>query len=107
MPTARFQGADMTCQVIVELRARRDSLDRLRRWMREKLPDTRAYDGCVSVYVVQDQDEPTAILLLEQFVTRSHYESYLQWRTASGAVEELVTMLEGEPSFRYCDYFGV
>jgi len=97
----------MTCQVILEFKVKKDSIEKLRSWMRERLPDTRGYDGCISLDVTQNQDEPTSFAIIEQWDSRQHHKTYLQWRTESGSIADLVSMMDGEPSFRFFDYFGV
>ncbi|MBI2802335.1 MAG: antibiotic biosynthesis monooxygenase [Gammaproteobacteria bacterium] len=97
----------MTCQVILDIRVKKDSVEDLRAWMRKILPDTRAFDGCISIYLVQNQDDPTAFAVIEQWESRAQYEKYLAWRTETGDVTDLVAMLDGEPSFRFFNYFGV
>lgn len=39
----------MTCQVILEFKAKKDAIDGIRSFLREILPDTRGYDGCVGL----------------------------------------------------------
>ncbi|HCU88467.1 MAG TPA: antibiotic biosynthesis monooxygenase [Gammaproteobacteria bacterium] len=97
----------MTCQVILDIRVKEALLEDFRSWMRRTLPETRAYDGCNNLYIVQNQDDPLALVVIEQWDTRLKYEKYLAWRTETGVVDELVAMLDGEPTFRFFDYFGV
>ena len=97
----------MTCQVILDIRVKEKSLEDLRSWMHRTLPETRGYDGCNNLYIVQNQDDPLALAVIEQWETRQKYEKYLTWRTETGVVDELVAMLDGEPTFRFFDYFGV
>jgi len=65
------------------------------------------FDGCLSVVVVQNQDDLGSIILLEKFATREHYERYLQWRTDSGTVAQLVAVIDGPISVRFCNFSGV
>jgi quinol monooxygenase YgiN len=97
----------MTCQVILEFYVKDHAIEDLRAWLQRILPDTRGFEGCVNIAVTQNQDDPTAIAVVEQWVTRQHYEKYLQWRTDTGSLGELVAMMSGEPTFRFFDYFGV
>lgn len=97
----------MTCQVILEFRVKEDSVEKLRAWMKEILRDTRGYKGCNNLYLIQNQDDPYGIMVVEQWETRSHFENYLQWRTDAGVLKDLVDMTDGEASFRFFDYFGV
>lgn len=97
----------MTCYVTLEFKVKNESAEELPIFLRKILPDTRGYDGCVSINVVQNQDEPTEFAVLEQWNTRQHYEDYLNWRTETGVLDELLIMVEGEPSIRFFDYLGV
>ena len=97
----------MTCQVILELKAKPHCIEDVRTWLRGVLPDTRGFDGCVTLHVVQNQDDPTVIVIVEQWVTRQHYEKYLAWRTARGDMVAFGAMMEGEPKIRFFDYFRV
>ena len=97
----------MTCQVILEFRVKQDCMERFQAWIRKILPDTRGYEGCVGLSVTQDQDDESAIAIIEQWNTRQHYEKYLQWRTDTGALSDLEEMIDGEPSFRFFNYLGL
>ncbi len=97
----------MSCQVILEFNVKNESIEAARSWLKRILPDTRSFDGCISIAVVQNQDDPTGLVVLEQWNSRQHYERYLQWRTETGVLNELVSMLAGEPKFRFLDHFGV
>lgn len=97
----------MTCQVILEFKAKKDSIEGIRSFLREILPDTRGYEGCVGLNITQNQDDPTAFAVVEQWDTRKKYEAYLQWRVDSGVMNKLAEMMDGEPSIRFFNYFGV
>jgi quinol monooxygenase YgiN len=92
---------------MLEFRVKEDSVEKLRSWFREILPDTRGFEGCMTLHVIQNQDDPTNIVVVEQWASRQHYEKYIQWRTERGEVDTFVGMMDGEPSFRFFDYFGV
>jgi len=97
----------MTCQVILEFKAKADEIENIRNYMREILPDTRSYDGCVGLNITQNMDEPTSFAVIEQWDTRQQYETYLQWRTDTGVLGKLAEKMDGEPSIRFFNYFGV
>ena len=97
----------MACQVILEFQVKDDCIEKLRSWLKEVLPDTRGYEGCISISVIQNQDSPTSIAVVEQWESREHYENYLQWRSETGILNAMVDMMVGEPSFRFFDYFRV
>ncbi len=52
-------------------------------------------------------DDPTDFVIVEQWDTRQHYETYLQWRTDTGVLGNIAEKLDGEPSIRSFIYFGV
>ena len=61
------------------------------------LPDTRSYDGCISVTPHRDLDDAARILLIEEWESREKYLAYLQWRVETGLIEAIGPMLAGEP----------
>lgn len=61
------------------------------------LPDTRAYDGCISVTTHRDLDDASKVLLIEEWETREHQLKYLQWRAETGLLEAIGPLLAGEP----------
>jgi quinol monooxygenase YgiN len=71
--------------------------------LKELLPDTRAYDGCRSVDVYQDQDNPGLIYLVENRESKAHQQKYQAWRDETGIAETVGPFLAGEPKFNYFD----
>ena len=67
------------------------------------LPDTRAYDGCISIDVYQNMDAPETIVLVEKWESRAHQEKYMGWRSETGVVDKIVSQIDGAPSIRYFD----
>jgi quinol monooxygenase YgiN len=96
----------MACQVFLEFRIKDGCHDELKEKFKQLLPDTRDYDGCVYLYFIQDQDDPSKIVIVELWDTRAHYEKYLQWRTDRGDMEVLGAMME-DASWRFFDNWGV
>ena len=56
--------------------------------------------------MIQDQEDPAKIIVVEVWETKEQYDKYLEWRTERGDMEVLGTMLEN-PSWRFCDFWGV
>tara|TARA_B100000809_G_scaffold252972_1_gene288358 strand:- start:660 stop:953 length:294 start_codon:yes stop_codon:yes gene_type:complete len=65
------------------------------------LPDTRAYDGCQSVDVYQDQGDSGLIYLVEDWKSKAHQQRYQAWRDETGIAETVGPFLAGEPRFNY------
>lgn len=54
----------------------------------------------------QDQDDPNAFLIWEQWATRPNYEAYLAWREETGVLKGFVDLLAGPPTFTFYDFVG-
>ena len=97
----------MTCLVHIEFRAKQEFVDKLLVWLREILPDTRCREGCVSVSVTRNQDDPLNFAFIELWDTRQHYERYFAWRQEQGVLDQLAGMVDGQANFRYFDIVGL
>ncbi len=93
----------MTCTVLLELQVQADKVDTLKGVFKDILGDTRAYDGCIGVEVVDNQDDRSNMVLVEKWESRAKYEKYLGWREETGALEQLGSLLAAPPSIRYFD----
>jgi len=96
----------MACQVLLEFKIADGCHDRLREKIVEILPDTRNFDGCISINFTRDQEDPSKMIVVELWDTRNHYEDYLDWRTVRGDMDMLGEMMK-EPSWRFLDLWGV
>ena len=80
--------------VIVSFPAKSDTLEDLKNSMKEALPDTRSYEGCISVDTYIDESTNT-IHLIEDWETLDHQAKYLNWRVETGLLTALDPLLEG------------
>lgn len=96
----------MACQVLLEFRIKDGCHDRLKQTFKDIVADTRDYDGCITLHMIQDQTDPSQIIIVELWETKAHYDRYLQWRTERGDMDTLGEMLEN-PSWRFFDFWGV
>ena len=92
--------------VVVEIRAKKDTGNSLVSIFKKVLPLTRESDGIISIELFQNQDDPDALIFIERWETRDHYEKYLAERTEAGALETLAELIEGELNIRYFDQTG-
>ncbi|MFT3661437.1 MAG: antibiotic biosynthesis monooxygenase family protein [Gordonia sp. (in: high G+C Gram-positive bacteria)] len=97
----------MTCQAVLAITAKEGKYDELREWLVKILPDTRGFQGCVSVEFYRNQDDPQDLVILEKWNSRADYEAYLAWRTEEGILGELGEFIDGELTVRYFDPMGV
>ena len=78
--------------VIVSFPAKTESLDLLKQSMKDALPDTRAYPGCISVDTYLEESTNT-IHLIEDWETLEHQKQYLNWRVETGLLDVLEPLL--------------
>ena len=64
---------------------------------------TRAFEGCESVEVYTDADNPDTIVLWEKFATRADHEAYLGWRIETGLLDALGSILASDLQVTYLD----
>jgi quinol monooxygenase YgiN len=67
------------------------------------LADTRAFEGCENVEVYTDADDPDRIVLWEKWTTREDQEAYLAWRTETGMMEMIASMMAEPPRFMHLE----
>ncbi len=71
--------------------------------LKSALVDTRAFDGCESIEVYVDADEPDTVILWEKFATRADHEAYLAWRVETGLLDMLAPILAEDLKITYLD----
>jgi len=93
----------MAVTVLLEVQTQDGKANDLLDVLKQILPDTRNYEGFMDIYVIQNQDSPNDITLVEEWESKPHYEKYLQWRTETGDFDKLGSFLTGPPSIKYFD----
>lgn len=86
----------MTVTVLLDIHVATASLASAPSMLREILAGTRAFDGCLSVEVLVDNDDPGHLVLLERWASLEHDAAYRAWRAGAGATE-LGSILAGPP----------
>lgn len=97
----------MSIRVFVELKVKEEKAEGVRPLFSGLLHETRGRDGNEGVTVYSDQDEPTTIILIEQWASRSLYEEYNRWRAERGDLAKLAELLCEPPRRRFFDFVGV
>ena len=80
--------------VIVSFPAKPETLETLKEAMRKALPDTRTFEGCISVNTFIEESTNT-IHLIEDWETLGHQTAYLNWRIENGLLGDLDPLLDG------------
>lgn len=97
----------MACYVMLEFTARPGTGPAMLEALRQALPDTRSREGCRSLDVTVNQDDPDNILLVMSWESRRHYQVYRAWREANGDVQRFADATVGGLSTRFFDVTGV
>jgi quinol monooxygenase YgiN len=82
---------------ILELRIKPDSVDEGLEVVHRILGETRAFDGCLGVTVIQDATDPAHLVAIEEWESLEKDAAYREWRAGDGAMPDLAALLAGAP----------
>ena len=97
----------MSVTVFLELDLKPENVNDLKSFMRDELHYTRGFDGCNSITIQKNQDDPSNLVFVENWDSKEQFENYLGWRTERGDVEKMGAWLAVPPSIRYFNNIGV
>jgi quinol monooxygenase YgiN len=66
----------MTCYVMLEFTAKKATGPTLLEGLRTALPVTRSKDGCQSLELTVNQDNPDNMIIVMRWQSRRHYDTY-------------------------------
>ena len=78
-----------------------DKIADMKAYLAQVYPGTRNYDGCLGIDVHFNVENPGNMVMVGQWESRGHHEKYIQWRTETGVIDKVASMLTGPPSTRY------
>ena len=93
----------MAVCAILEMKANPGTGNDLVAAFKSTLPETRAFDGCVRIDMLQDSEDADRLVLVEVWETRAHHEKYLAWRREKGDIERRAGSFAERPSINYFD----
>ncbi len=93
----------MSVIVIVNLSAKDESLEELKKYFKEILPDTRSFEGCQGVQLYENKESPTKLTVHSKWASEEVQKKYGVWRMESGAVDKLTSMLSEPMSMQFYD----
>jgi len=93
----------MSVLVILELKLKPESVNTLKEMLPAILPDTRSFAGCQDITFYSNQDDPQVFVAAERWESKDAYQKYLAWRTETGVMAKLGSLLTAPPSIRYFD----
>lgn len=92
----------MPITVLARLQAKPDQVDELLAVLGRNLHDTRGFQGCCGLQVVQDVDDPTVVTLIEEWDARADHQAYMAWRGEQGVLRaEMGPLLAAAPAVSY------
>ncbi len=91
----------MSIMIIVQANIRPESIKDIKLYLAEILPETRKFDGCKYIDVYFDLDVPNKMILVEEWSSREHYKKYHQWRTETGVIDKIRSMIDGSADISF------
>lgn len=91
----------MSILVIVETQIKSEEVSNMKSYLAELLPDTRKFDGCKSIDVYSNTEDKNNMVLVEEWVSPSHYKKYHAWRTETGVIDNIRSMIDGAARIRF------
>lgn len=88
----------MPSTALLEVRLKPDMVDEGLKVVHEVLEETRAFDGCLGVTVIQDSSDPAHLVAIEEWESLEKDAAYREWRAGEGAATALAPLLAGPPS---------
>ena len=89
----------MSHTVLVELTCIRGTDPEYLETILPMLEDTRGFEGCDSVEVYTQEDNPDVVFLWEKWAARELQEAYLTWRIETGMLAAMDWFMAEEPQF--------
>lgn len=91
----------MPVTVLAQLKTKPGLVEDVLHGLKELLPETRAFAGCLGIHIVRDLDDPDSFALIEEWEERANHEAYLAWRTEEGTLAGMMDVLAEPPRFTY------
>ena len=96
--TRQERRSALATTAILELQIKPDSVDEGLEVVHRILEETRAFDGCLGVTVIQDAADPAHLVAIEEWESFEKDAAYREWRAGDGAMPDLAALLAGPPS---------
>lgn len=78
-----------------------ESVDELKKYFKEILPDTRSFGGCQGVQLYESKESPTKMTIHAKWTSEEAQKKYLSWRMDTGALDKLIPMLSEPPNLEF------
>ncbi len=91
----------MSVIVLVNLDVKEESVEELKKYLKEILPDTRSFEGCQGVQVYESKESPTKMTIHTKWTSEETQKKYMSWRIDTGALDKLMPMLSEQPNLEF------
>jgi len=93
----------MSIAVMVEFEVNPAAREEFVAYLKEILPDTRKYEGCLGAAFLVDQDRPNHLITFSRWESVEHFERYAAWRQGAGVSDRIALLLSAVPIRRIFD----
>ena len=97
----------MSVTVLLEITVPPEKSGAVEAMLGKMLADTRAFDGCLGVDAIRNQEDPGNFFLVERWQSRGHHERYNAWRAETGASASAAAELSATYAIRWYDTLAV
>ena len=91
----------MSVIVLINLDVKEESIDELKKYFKEILPDTRSFEGCQGVQLYQSKETPTKMTIHAKWDSEEAQKKYMSWRIDTGALDKVMPMLTDHPNLEF------
>ncbi|MGH1568922.1 MAG: putative quinol monooxygenase [Nitrosopumilus sp.] len=74
---------------------------RIEKYLKEILPDTRSFEGCLGAQLFENKESPTKMIIHSKWTSEEADKKYMAWRTETGVFDEVAPMLTGPLSTEF------
>ena len=89
-----YKDKTMENLVIAVFRIRRGKMEEATALLKKILPETRRYEGCISLQLFLNEETRT-YTLVEDWKSLTHYNKYVDWRMETGVFDMFDSLIEG------------
>jgi len=93
----------MSIIVLFKMSAKEESLEEIKKYFKEILPETRSFEGCQGVQLYENTESPTKLTVHSKWASEEAQKKYGAWRTETGAIDKLTSMLSEPMSMQFYD----
>ena len=97
----------MPIRALVSGKTQQGKMGELVTLLEELFPSTRTFEGCISIVLLIDEDQPNHWTLLGEWESKDHHERYFAWRAESGTLENFMKLMDGELTKQYLKNAGI